>query len=116
MLQRYDISMDQAANRLSIEEYAKDRKISKNPNSYASITDGFSLMYKTSYNGDLIRAAMREGINALISVLRSCNFFPARVRAEIIAAKVIEILKDNSAATSELFFDDNAIAAQIAEN
>jgi hypothetical protein len=44
MLQRYDISMDQAANRLSIEEYAKDRKISKNPNPYASSIDGFSLM------------------------------------------------------------------------
>ena len=106
MLQRYDISMDSKSNRLSIKEFALlDRKLRRNE-FYEPTKEDFSLLHTVNYDGDIIRAAVNEGKEALISELRSDDFFPIRSCAEIIAERVIEIFEDNGDLSDELFFDD----------
>ena len=106
MLQRYDISMDSKRNCLSIKEFALLDKKSRRNEFYEPTKEDFSLLHTVTYDGDIIRAAVNEGKEALISELRSDDFFPIRSCAEIIAEKVIEIFEDNADLSDELFFDD----------
>ena len=56
----------------------------------------FLFMHKVTYDSDIIRAAIGEGKEALISELRSDDFFPIRSCVEIIVEKVIELFEDKS--------------------
>ncbi|MBW2221677.1 MAG: hypothetical protein JRF22_04015 [Deltaproteobacteria bacterium] len=109
MLQRYDISMDVEANRLSIEEFHVLGRISRKRGNLETANKKFSFIHKVTYNGDIIRAAINEGKGALISALRSDNFFPIRSCVEIIVERVIELFEDNSDSFSEVIFDDQAL-------
>jgi hypothetical protein len=66
-------------------------------------------MYEAAYDGDDIREAIKTGDGALISALRSDNFFPISACVELIAERVIELFNGNSASFSELFFDDRIL-------
>ncbi len=109
MLQRYDISINGETNRLSIKEFAvTERKLKKRD--YSDPTkENFSLLHEVGYDGDDIREAIVKGQNALISALRSDNFFPISSCVELIAGKVIELFDGKSASLSELFFDDRVL-------
>jgi hypothetical protein len=109
MLQRYDISMDGEANRLSIREFAVLGRKSRKREYYDHAKENYSLIHEVTYDGDVIRAAINKGQEALISELRSDDFFPIQSCAEIIAERVIELFDDNSDPISELFFDDRAL-------
>ena len=61
------------------------------------------------YNGDDIREAIVRGQYALISALRSDDFFPISSCVELIAERVIELFNGNSDSFSELFFDDRIL-------
>ena len=106
MLQRYDISMDSKSNRLSIKEFAQLDRKSRRSQFYEPTKEDYSLLHSVTYDGDIIRAAVNEGKEALISELRSDDFFPIRSCAEMIAERVIEIFEDNGDLSDELFFDD----------
>lgn len=108
MLQRYDISMDFDANRLSIKEFAVLERITRKRENFEIGDKKFSLINKSIYDGDLIRAAMVEGKGALISALRSDSFFPIRSSVDIIVERVIELFEDNSSSSSEVIVDDQA--------
>jgi predicted signal transduction protein with EAL and GGDEF domain len=106
MLQRYDISMNDETNRLSIKEFAViERKLKKRDYSDPAL-ENFSLMYEVAYDGDDIREAIDKGQDALISAIRSDDFFPISSCAELIAERVTELFNGNSDSFSELFFDD----------
>ena len=115
MLQRYDISMDGEANRLSIKESHVLGRISRKRENFETANKKFSFIHKVTYDGDIIRAAISEGKEALISELRSDEFFPIRSCVEVIVERVIELFKDNSDSFSEVIFDDQSLLSKNVE-
>ncbi len=112
MLHRYDISLDEDANRLSIKEFAViGRKLRKNEH-YDHTKESYSLMHEVSYDGDIIRAAIDKGQEALISALRSDEFFPIHSWVKIMAEEVTHLLNGSLDHFSELFFDDLALLSE----
>jgi hypothetical protein len=101
--------MDGEANRLSIKEFAVLGRISRKREYFESTNEKYLFINQVTYDGDIIRAAISEGKEALISELRSDVFFPIRSCVEIIIERVIELFEDNSDPFSEVFFDDQAL-------
>jgi hypothetical protein len=112
MLQRYDISMDGEANRLSIKEFAVLGQKSRKREYFEATSEKYLFIHKVTYDGDIIRAAISKGKEALVSELRSDEFFPIRSCVEIIVERVIELFKDNSDSFSEVIFDDLSLLAK----
>ena len=113
MLQRYDISMDTEANRLSIKEFAVLGRISRKREHSEPAHEKYSLIHEVTFDGNIIRVAINgERKEALISELRSDNFYPSRCCAEIIAERVSGLFEDNAETFSEVFFDDRAFLSK----
>ena len=112
MLQRYDISMNAETNRLSIKEFAVIERQFRKRDSYDPTKENFSFMHEETYDGDNIREAIIKGDGALISALRSDNFYPISTCVEPIAERVIELLNGNSNNFSELIFDDRILLSK----
>ncbi len=104
MLQRYDISMDNDTNRLSIREFAAIGRKPRKSEYYNSALENFSLIHEVSYDVDIIRAAIQEGAEALISELRSDDFFPIGSCAKIIAERVTGLFNGNTEPVSDSVF------------
>ncbi len=109
MLQRYDIARNDQTNRLSIKEFAVLVTKSRTRDNYKPIKQDYSLIHEVSYDGDIILAAIRKGQEALISELRSGDFFPISPCVEIIAKKVTVLFNGKSEPAFEMFFDDRTI-------
>ena len=111
MQQRYDISVDADKDRLSIKEYT----ILERPGRMQSNVDNaqleYSLIHEETYDGDVIRAAIDEGKEALIAALRTDNFYPIQSSAEHIAEKVIGVFDNTSDSMVKLYTDDMALLA-----
>jgi hypothetical protein len=112
MLQRYDISLDEDANRLSIKEFAVIGRKLRKSEYYNQAQENYSLIHEVSYDADIIRAAIQEGSEALISELRSDDFFPVYSWAKIMAEEVTNIFNGSLDHFSELFFDDRTLLSQ----
>ena len=112
MLQRYDLSMNAETNRLSIKEFAVIERQFRKRDSYEPTKENFSLMHEAVYDGDYIREAIYNGNAALISALRSDNFFPISSCVELIAERVIELFNGNTDSFFELFFDDRILLSK----
>jgi len=115
MLQRYDLSRNDQTNRLSIKEFAVLESKSRTRDKYKPIQKDYSLIHEVSYDGDIIRAAIREGQIALISELRSDDFFPIGSCAKIIAESVTGLFNGNTEPVSEVFFDDRTLLSTYNE-
>ena len=112
MLQRYDISINVETNRLSIKEFAVIERQFRKRDTYDPTKEKFSLMHVAAYDGDDIREAINTGDGALISALRSDNFFPISSCVELIAERVIELFNGNTDSFFELFFDDRILLSK----
>ncbi len=115
MLQRYDISMDNDTNRLSIREFAVIGRKPRKSEYYNSTLENFSLIHEVTYDVDIIRAAIQEGPEALISELRSDDFFPIESCAKIIAERVTDLFNGNTEPVTEVFFDDRTLLSTYNE-
>ena len=115
MLQRYDISMDNETNRLSIKEFAVIGRKPRKREYDDPTLENFSLMHEVFFDVDIIRAAIKDGSDALISELRSDDFFPIASCAKIIAERVTGLFNGNTEPVSELFFDDRALLSAYSE-
>ena len=115
MLQKYDISMDDDTNRLSIREFAAIGRKPRKSDYYNITLKNFSLIHEVSYDADIIRAAIQEGSEALISELRSDDFFPIGSCTKIIAEKVTSLFNSNEEPVSEVFFDDRTLLSTYNE-
>jgi hypothetical protein len=115
MLQRYDISMDNDTNRLSIREFAVIGQKPRKREYYDFTKEKFSLMHEVTYDVDIIRAASQEGSEALISELRSDDFFPIGSCAIIIAESVSGLFNGNTDPVSKVFFDDRTLLSTYNE-
>ncbi|MBW1693034.1 MAG: hypothetical protein JRJ41_02525 [Deltaproteobacteria bacterium] len=109
MLQRYDISLDSKTNCLSIKEFAVLERKSRKSEHLDPAEENYSLIHEETYEVDIIRKAINNGEGALITELRSDNFFPIQPYMKIISDSVIELLDDNSNNFTELFFDDRTL-------
>jgi len=115
MLQRYEIDRNDQTNRLSIKEFAVLEKKSNKHYDYKPVKKDYSLIHQVSYDGEIIRAAINQGQNALISELRSGDFFPISPCVEIIAEKVAGLFNGNTDPVSEVFFDDRTLLSTYGE-
>jgi hypothetical protein len=115
MIQRYDLARNDQTNRLSIKEFAVLETKSRRRNSYEPVKKDYSLIHEVSFDGDIIRAAIREGQKALISELRSDDFFPIGSCAKIIAESVTGLFNGNTEPVSEVFFDDRTLLSSYNE-
>ncbi len=111
MLQRFDIARNDQTNCLSIKEFAVIETKSDKRHDYIPTEQEYSLMHEVSFDGDVIHAAIKKGQKALISELRSGDFFPVHPCAELIADGVKIIFNGISDPTLEVFFDDRTILA-----
>jgi len=108
MLQRYEICMDDGANRFSIKEFAVLDRAPRNREFSDPTQVNYSLIHEETYDRESIRSAMVVGRNALISELRSENFYPVQDCVERIANIVIKLFHDPSDTFSEMFYDDRS--------
>lgn len=109
MLHRYDINRNDQTNRLSIKEFTVLKIKPRTRDNYKPIKKDYSLTHEVSCDVDIIRAAMNKGQEALISALRSDNFFPIHSWAKIIAEEVTNLFNGSLGRFSELFFDDRSL-------
>ncbi len=116
MLQRYDIARIDQSNRLSIKEFAVLEIKSHKRNSYQPIQKDYSLIHEVSFDGDVIRAAIQEGRKALVSELRSGDFFPIYPCIELIAERVTVLFNGCPEPDFKVFFDDRILLSTYVEN
>jgi hypothetical protein len=115
MLQRYDISMDNDNNQISIREFAAIGRKPRKSEFYNFTQENFSLIHEVSYDVDIIRAAIQEGAEALIAELRSDDFFPIDPCTKVIAEKVTGLFDGDTEPVSEVFFDDRTLLSTYNE-
>ncbi len=96
MKQKYSIFKDNKSGIITIKEFAELDK------------GMFSLIFEETYDSAMIQAAIEEGKEALISVIRTPNLYPIAEYAEKIADTVIELFKNTTPAEEpvELVFND----------
>lgn len=109
MLQRFDISIDDKANNLTIEEFAVLGRVSRKSEHFEPANEKYLLIHEVTYDTDRIRVAINKGTMALISELRSDDFFPISPCMEKIAEGVIELFGDDTDSFYEVFFDDRTL-------
>jgi hypothetical protein len=101
--------MDDDTNRLSIKEFAVIGRKPRKSNYYNMALENFSLIHEVTFDVDTIRAAIQEGSEALISELRSDDFFPIGSCSKVIAEKVTGFFNGDAEPVSEVYFDDRTL-------
>ena len=94
MKQKYLIINDKKNKQFKIQEFAELNK------------EMLSLLCEEAYDYVPIKSAVSAGKEALISTLRTNNFYPPGIYAEKIAAAVYQLHKSKTEESVELFFDD----------
>jgi len=94
MKQKYLISKENDQAKLIIKEFAELDK------------ERLSLLCEEEYDNKIIKSAISQGKEALISELRTNNMYPPGVYAEKIAQAVIDIFGSKDSQSIELSFND----------
>ena len=115
MKQRYFISRNKSTSELTIQEYAAITGNVKRYEISALAHDDFTLLCTETYEGKIIKKAISEGKEALVSVLRTDNLYPIGIYANIIADSVIELYEKDGKLSRELLFDDLNLLASLQE-
>ena len=106
MRQKYVLSQNGVKNELKISEYAVIDKNQNKVDSSMLRKENFSFLCEETYESGIIASAISEGIDKLISILRTDNIYPIKPYANRIAESVMEIYASSEDGTVELFFDD----------
>jgi hypothetical protein len=104
--QKYVLSQNSAKNELKISEYAVIDKIHDKVASSMLQEGNFFFLCEETYESWIILSAISEGIDTLISILRTDNLFPIEPHINIIAESVMELYASSRDGTVELLFDD----------
>ena len=107
--------MDDDTDRLSIKEFAVIGRKPRKNDYYNMALENFSLVHEVTFDVDTIRAAIQEGSEALISELRSDDFFPIDSCSKIIAEKVTGFFNGDAEPVSEVYFDDRTLLSTYNE-
>jgi hypothetical protein len=99
MKHRYEILKDDKV--LTVREYGElDKEL-------------FTLLCEEKYDLPRIFAALDEGLDSVISALRSRNFYPTRYAAEKLAIAVAEVCRAKDSSGLEFVLDDTEIFSDI---
>lgn len=115
MKQRYFISRDKGTSELTIEEYAAVVGNMKRYEISALSKEDFTLLCTETYEGKLVKKAISQGKEALVSILRTDNLYPIGIYINIIADSVIELYGNDGKLSKELLFDDLDLLASPQE-
>jgi hypothetical protein len=115
MKQRYFISRDKNTSELTIEEYAAVAGNVKRYEVSALAQDDFTLLCTETYEGKMIKKAISQGKETLVSVLRTDNLYPISIYANVIADSVIDLYGKDAKLSRELLFDDLDLLAALQE-
>jgi hypothetical protein len=103
MKQKYNIFLNDEKGELSIKESAElDKEL-------------FSVLCEETYKSDSVESAIGKGKEALISTLRTNNFYPIGVYADKIADSVMDLYRSDTDRSIELLFDDKELLARERE-
>ncbi len=106
MRQKYVISRDGVNNKLKIKEYAIiDKNLKKVPSSMLQ-KGNFSFLCEETYESEIIVSSISDGMNALVTILRTDNIFPIEPYSTKIAESVMALYNSPEDGPVELFFDD----------
>ena len=94
MKQKYSIHKDTEKKRLVIKEYGELNK------------EILSLLCEETYPQDVVQAAINEGKEALVKVLRTRNMYPPGVFANSIADLVSALYGSEGEQSTEIMLDD----------
>jgi hypothetical protein len=100
MKQKYLIINDKENKQFKIQEFAELNK------------EMLSLLCEEAYDYKTIKTAVSTGKDALISTLRTNNFYPPGIYAEKIASAIVQLHKSKDEESVELFFDDINLLAK----
>ena len=103
---KYIISKDIIQNILKVREYAIIDKNLKKVASSMSRKEHYSFLYEEIYKSDMIVHSISEGLNILVTILRTKNMFPIKPYAVKIAESVVILYSKPDSGSVELFFDD----------
>jgi len=95
MKQKYLIFKNPEKNELIIREFSELDK------------EKLSLLCEEAYDGEMIEAAIEEGMDTLISKLRTQNMYPIGHYVKKIAESVTTMYASGDKESVELFFNDN---------
>ncbi|MGD2187678.1 MAG: hypothetical protein PVI71_16215 [Desulfobacterales bacterium] len=115
MKQRYFISRDKNTSELTIEEYAAVAGNLKRYEINALSQDDFTLLCTETYEGKMVKKAISQGKEALVSILRTDNLYPIGIYVDVIADSVIELYGKDGKTSKELLFDDLDLLASLQE-
>jgi len=106
MRQKYVISRNEDQKMLKIREYAiLDKNFNKVESSMLQ-KENFSFLCEETYEDEIIKSSISEGMNALVAILRTDNIFPIDLYATKIAGSVMALYNSSENGSVELFFDD----------
>ena len=100
MKQKYLIINDKKNKQFKIQEFAELNK------------ETLSLLCEEAYDYKTIKSAVSHGKDALISTLRTNNFYPPGIYAEKIATALVQLDKSKDEESVELFFDDISLLSK----
>ena len=104
MKQKFQITLDEKTNQLSIKEFAVLER------SYGNVAgiekDNYSFLYKETYDSVDIKSAISDGKETLIGILRTQQLFPIEIYINEIANSVIDLYGPEKDLSVELVFDD----------
>ena len=115
MKQRYFISRDKNTSELTIKEYAAVVGNLKRYEINALSQEDFTLLCTETYEGKIVKQAISQGKEALVSTLRTDNLYPISIYANVIADSVIELYDNDGNLSKELLFDDLDLLANLQE-
>ena len=103
---KYIISKDITKNILKIREYAIIAKNLNKVSSSISHKEHYSFLCEEIYKSDMIIHFISEGMNILITILRTKNMFPIESYAVKIAESVVVLYSTPDSGSVELSFDN----------
>ena len=106
MRQKYFLRRDHKKHQLTIQEHVDSQRESRTRDDFRSDAENFELVSEGSYPDAEIVAAVSQGEDAVIDLLRTRNFYPIKACADLLAASIRDLYQDDGENALTVFFDD----------
>ena len=111
MIQKFQIIRDKENDTLTIKEFAILDRVIKNIEYQDFIEKDFSLICEKQYSDKTIKTESRKGTDAVISAIRTPNFYPVSSFAQGIADSIVDLYsrQNGQPVEREVMFDDSEL-------
>ena len=106
MRQKYVIARGDPEDQLNIKEYAVTETKVKKPVGSLDQHRKFTFFCEETYEKEIILQSISIGLKALVTILRTRNFYPIEPYAIKIAETVMQLYQSAPNGPVELIFDD----------